>query len=66
MIHCVQYFGDTPKARQAWAVLIAISAAGSLVSKVYTTAKGLLRNLVGFYSQVRLTSEASEASNWEK
>lgn len=37
--YMAKFFGDTPKARQAWAVLTAISAAGTLVSVIYTTTR---------------------------
>ncbi|MCJ1265183.1 hypothetical protein MMC22_005058 [Lobaria immixta] len=37
--YAAKFFGDTLKARQAWAVLIAISAVGSLVSIIYTAAR---------------------------
>lgn len=40
LIILFQFFGDSDGAHRAWDVIIAISAAGSLLSVIYTAARG--------------------------
>lgn len=35
-----QFYGNSDEAHRAWEVIIAISAAGSLLSVIYTAARG--------------------------
>ena len=42
----LQFFGDSERAQQAWAIIVAISASGSMVSVIYTCARGELHGAV--------------------